>query len=321
MDGLLMRAAVIHELGATPVVEERDEPVRGQGQALVETGAAGVNPVDLAIGAGVFYGGHPPLPFVAGQEGVGRVLEGEAFAPGTLVATLKTASGSLAERFTADESELWEIPDEADAVAAAALGIAGLAGWLAVEERGRIQEGDRVLVLGATGTVGSVAVQAARLLGASRVVAAGRDAARLERSMRIGADATVHLDGGDPEQAFREAFPDGGPDLVIDPLWGPPALAAIAIAPIGMRFVNLGQSAGASVELTSAAVRGRLLEIIGHTVFEAPHDDLARGHRAMLGHVAAGELEIDIETYPLERAAEAWEAQKAGPAHKLVVTV
>jgi NADPH2:quinone reductase len=319
MDGLLMRAAVIHELGATPVVEDRDEPVRGEGQALVETGAAGVNPVDLAIGAGVFYGGHPPLPFTAGREGVGRVVEGEGFAPGTLVATLKTASGSLAERFTADESELWEIPADADPVAAAALGIAGLAGWLAVEERGRIQEGDRVLVLGATGTVGSVAVQAARLLGASRVVAAGRDTARLERSLKLGADATVPLDG-DLQEAFRAAFPDGGPDLVIDPLWGPPALAAIAIAPIGMRFVNLGQSAGAAVELTSAAVRGRRLEIIGHTVFEAPHADLARGHRAMLAHVAAGELEVDLETYPLERSPEAWEAQRAGPAHTLVVT-
>jgi len=316
-----MRAAVIRELGATPVVEERDGPVRGPGQALVETAAAGVNPVDLAIGAGVFYAGHPPLPFVAGREGVGRVLEGASFAPGTLVATLKTDSGSMAERFTADESQLWEIPAETDAVAAAALGIAGLAGWLAVEERGRMQEGDRVLVLGATGTVGSVAVQAARLLGASRVVAAGRDEGRLKRSLRLGADATVHLDSGDLEQAFRDAFPDGGPDLVVDPLWGAPALAAIAIAPIGMRFVNLGQSAGASVELTSASVRGRRLEIIGHTVFEAPHEDLARGHRAMLAHVAAGELEVDVETYPLERAAEAWEEQKGGPAHKLVVTV
>ena len=316
-----MRAAVIHELGATPVVEERDEPVRGDGQALVATAAAGLNPVDLAIGAGVFYGGHPPLPFVAGREGIGRILEGSAFAPGTLVATLKTASGSFAERFVADESELWEIPADADPVAAAALGIAGLAGWLAVAERGRIREGDRVLVLGATGTVGSVAVQAARLLGASRVVAAGRDAERLERARKLGADAVVTLDGGDPAEAFRAAFPDGGPDLVIDPLWGPPALAAIAVAPIGMRLVNLGQSAGASVDLASAAVRGRRLEIIGHTVFEAPHDDLAGAHRAMLGHVAAGELEVDVETYPLERAAEAWDIQRSGPHHKLVVTV
>ena len=131
----------------------------------------------------------------------------------------------------------------------------------------------------------------------------------------------VEVSGDALEQRFRDAFPDGGPDLVIDPLWGPPALAAIAIAPVGMRFVNLGQSAGASIELTSAAVRGRRLEIIGHSVFEAPNDDLARGHRAMLGHVAAGELDVDIETYQLEQAAEAWDAQRSGPAHKLVVTV
>jgi NADPH2:quinone reductase len=315
-----MRAAVVHELGATPVVEEADEPVRGDGHALVETAAAGLNPVDLAIGAGAFYGGHPPLPFVAGREGVGRVVAGEAFAPGMLVATLKTASGSLADRFVTHESELWEIPGDADPVVATALGIAGLAGWLAVEERGRIQDGDRVLVLGATGTVGSVAVQAARLLGASRVVAAGRDAGRLERALRLGAHMTVVLDGGDAEQAFRDAFPDGGPDLVIDPLWGEPAGAAIAIAPIGMRLVNLGQSAGAEISLTSAAVRGRRLEIIGHTVFEAPLDDLARAHRAMLGHVAAGELDVDVDVYPLERTPEAWEIQRAGPGRKLVVT-
>ena len=88
-----------------------------------------------------------------------------------------------------------------------------------------------------------------------------------------------------------------------------------------MRLVNLGQSAGASVDLASAAVRGRLLEIIGHTVFEAPHDDLAGAHRAMLDHVAAGELEVDVETYPLERTAEAWDIQRSGPNHKPVVTV
>ena len=315
-----MRAVVVRELGSTPVLGELDEPVREGGQALVETVAVGLNPVDLAIAAGTFYGGHPPLPFVPGREGIGRIVEGSGFPAGTLVCTLNTGSGSLAERFVAAESEMWEISDGTDPVRAAALGIAGIAGWLAVAERGRIRRGDRVLVLGGTGTVGSVAVQAARLLGASRVVAAGRDPARLERTRRLGANATVTLAGGDLERAFRDAFPDGGPDLVIAPLWGEPAGAAIAIAPVGMRLVNLGQSAGAEISLTSAAVRGRRLEIIGHTVFEAPLDDLASAHRAMLGHVAAGELDVDVDVYPLERAPEAWEIQRAGPGRKLVVT-
>src|SRR5207248_7310211 len=98
--------------------------------------------------------------FAAGREGVGRVVTGTRFSPGTRVATLKAATGSLAERFLVDEDDAWEIPEGDDAIAAA-LGIAGLAGWLAVEERGGLRAGERVLVLGATGTVGAVAVQAA----------------------------------------------------------------------------------------------------------------------------------------------------------------
>jgi NADPH2:quinone reductase len=284
----------------------------------MEMAAASLNPVDLAIAAGTFYGGHPPLPFTAGREGVGRVVEGTSFAPGTRVYAMRTASGSLAERFTADEAEMWELPDGDDAIAAA-LGIAGLAGWVAVEERGRLAAGERVLVLGATGVVGSVAMQAARLLGAGRVVAAGRDPERLDRCRRLGADVVVDLDADDLEATFRSAFPDGGPDLVIDPLWGPPALAALAIAPVGMRLVNLGQSAGAAVDLPSAVVRGRRLEIIGHTVFEAPKDVLAAAHRSMIEHARAGRLELGLQVYPLERTAEAWELQRGGPDHKLVV--
>jgi|tagenome__1003787_1003787.scaffolds.fasta_scaffold20989765_6 NADPH2:quinone reductase len=314
-----MRAAVVHELGATPAVQERPEPDRGKGQALVEMGAVGLNPVDLAITGGTFYGGHPPLPFTAGREGVGRVLEADSLAAGTRVYARTVASGSLAERFVADEAETWELPDGDDDPVAAALGIAGMAGWVAVEERGRLRPGESVLVLGATGVVGSVALQAARILGAARVVAAGRDPERLERARQLGADEVIVL-GDDLEGAIRAAFPEGGPDLVIDPLWGAPALAAIAAAPVGMRLVNLGQSAGGSIELASAAVRGRRLEIIGHTVFEAPVEQLAAAHTSALEHARAGRLQVDIETHSLDRVADAWEELRAGPHHKLVVT-
>jgi len=314
-----MRAAIVHELGATPVVEDRPEPTRGEGQALVEMTASALNPVDLAITGGTFYGGHPPLPFTAGREGVGRVLEAESFAPGARVYARTVASGSLAERFVAREVEMWQLPAGDDDSLAAALGIAGMAGWMAVEERGRLRPGESVLVLGATGAVGSVALQAARILGAGRVVAAGRDRERLERARGLGADDVIAIDDG-LDDAIRAAFPDGGPDLVIDPLWGPPALAAIAAAPVGMRLVNLGQSAGASVELASAAVRGRRLQIIGHTVFEAPVAQMAASHRAALEQARAGRLQVDIVVHPLERVAEAWEQLRTGPHHKLVVT-
>jgi NADPH2:quinone reductase len=315
-----MRAAMITELGANPVVQDVDPPERGPGQALIAMNAVALNPVDLAITAGTFYLGHPPLPFAAGREGVGRVIEGEWLAPGTRVYARVAASGSLADRFTADESETWELPELGDDAVAVALGIAGMAGWVAVQERGRLQPGERVLVLGATGTVGNVAVQAARLLGAARIVAAGRDRERLEHCRELGADDVVALGDDDLQEAFRAAFPDGGPELVIDPLWGAPALAACSIAPIGMRLVNLGQSAAATVELPSAIVRGRRLEIIGHTVFEAPPEQLAAAHREMIEHAAAGRLRIEIETVPLDRIADAWERERAGPGRKLVVT-
>ena len=173
-----------------------------------------------------------------------------AFAAGTRVHTLKAATGSLAERFLIDEADSWQLPDGDDDVVAASLGIAGLAGWVAVEERARLQPGERVLVLGATGTVGLVAVQAARLLGAGRIVAAGRDGDRLRAGARAGrrcgsctwARSTIW------SAAFREAFADDGPEVVIDPLWGAPALAAMRTAPMNARIVNLGQSAGAEAD-------------------------------------------------------------------------
>jgi NADPH2:quinone reductase len=314
-----MKAVVVHELGRTPSFGDAAEPERAAGEALVEMRAAAINPVDLAIASGTFYGGHPPLPFPPGREGVGVVVEGERFAAGTRVYALKS-NGSMAERFTADEADMWELPEGDDDAVAAALGIAGCAGWTAIEWRGRIAEGDNVLVLGATGTVGMTAVQAARLLGAGRVVAAGRNAERLERAVELGADAAVHLgEVDDLEAAFRDAFPGGAPDLVVDPLWGPPALAAMTVAAPGMRLVNLGQSAAAEVSLASARVRGKRLDILGHSVFETPVDVMATAHRTMIEQVRGGRLRVDLDTFPLDRVAEAWDRQRGGPHRKLVV--
>jgi NADPH:quinone reductase len=316
-----MRGALVTELGATPVVQEVPDPVPGEGDLLVQMDGAALNPVDITIAAGQFYLGHPPLPFVAGTEGVGRVVSGGSLEPGTRVFTTAARSGTHAERFLAAESSSWVLGEEGDDAEAAALGIAGLAGWMAVEHRGRLERGERVLVLGATGTVGHVAVQAAKLLGADRVVAAGRNRERLERVLRLGADEVVVLGDDDPAESLAAAFPDGGPELVIDPLWGAPALAAIRNAPVGMRLVNLGQSAGGSIELPSALVRGRLLEIIGHTVFELPLEAKAAAHRTMLEHVAAGRMHVELETVPLDQHAGAWERQRAGGVgHKLVIT-
>jgi NADPH2:quinone reductase len=272
--------------------------------------AVALNPLDLAVGSGRFPGGHPPLPYVPGSEAVGRLddrrvyLFGEGFGVGR--------DGFLAERVDFPESATFPVPDGVDDGVAVVCGIAGVAGWVPVARRAPVEPGDRVLVLGATGTVGSVAVQAARLLGAERVVAAGRDPARLERALELGADATVALDGDDLTERFREACGGDGPTLVVDPLWGEPIRAAVDAAARGARVVQVGQSAGPEATLTSGSVRLKALSILGHSNFVLPAAELRDAYVEVVEHVAAGRIAIDFETFALDDVAAAWKAQGAG---------
>jgi NADPH:quinone reductase len=187
--------------------------------------------------------------------------------------------------------------------------------------RAPVKEDDRVLVLGATGTVGLVATQAAKLLGAQRVVAVGRNPERLKRAAELGADATVSLEEDDPVAAFKEAAGGNGPTYIVDALWGPPATAAIQAAVPGWRLVQVGQSAGAEASLSSAAIRGKMGELYGYTDFAVPREEFREQYLRLVGQAAAGDLVFDIETYPLERVAEAWERQANGPNAKIVVTL
>lgn len=311
-----MRAAILQEYGATPVLGEFPDPEPGQGQAVVEVLAAGLNPVDIRKASGTFYGGSPPLPSVAGSEGVGRLRDGGRH---VYFETCGPPYGSLAERTLIDRAQAFAVPERLDPALAVCFGVAGLAGWLSVTWRSGLQEGETVLVLGSTGTVGQIAVQAARLAGAGRVVAVGRRPDGLERARELGADATVSLDEPDDlAEAFREAC-GGGVDVVIDPLWGEPARAALdALRPYG-RHVQLGQSAAAELSLPSSTIRGRPLAILGYTNFAVPLDVRREAYERMAAHGAAGQLTADHETVPLDRAPEAWERQKAGPGTKLVV--
>jgi NADPH2:quinone reductase len=187
-----------------------------------------------------------------------------------------------------------------DDAVAAACGVAGIAGWMPVVTA-EITESDRVLVLGATGTSGSVALQHAKLRGA-RVVAAGRDEERLKRASELGADATVRL--GDP---YEEEF-----DVIIDPLWGEPIAKALEAAATHARIVHFGQSAGPTTTLPSSLVRGKGLRILGYSNFLLTQAEMLAAYREVVEAAAAGTLRIDVERFPLERIADAWAAQAAG---------
>ena len=312
-----MKAAVINELGRPPELADRPEP---SGEAIYEISAVSLNPIDINVGAGRFFGGHPELPYVPGCEGVGRVPKGGRvylFSDGLGL----SRDGVLAQRATAPADLGIPLPDSVSDEIAASCGIAGMAGWMPVAWRAPVRTDDRVLVLGATGTVGLVATQAAKLLGASHVVAAGRNPERLERAAELGADATVSLEEDDLVAAFREAAGGDGPTYIVDTLWGPPAVAAIEAAAPGWRFVQIGQSAGAEATLTSAGIRGKMGELYGYLDFAVPRNEFREQYLRLVGRAAAGEIIFDIEAYPLERIAEAWERQAAGANAKIVVTL
>jgi NADPH2:quinone reductase len=311
-----MRAALISTLGEPPELREVPEPEPAEGEVLVEIECVPLNPIDIAVGAGRFYGGHPPLPYVAGEEAVGRRLD-----TGERVWIYHRWTGGLAERVAAPERSLVPVPDGADPALAGACGIGGISGWLPVTWRAPVREGDRVLVLGATGTVGLVAVQGAKLHGATRVVAAGRDREGLERARNLGADDVVELDDGeDLAERFRAACGGDGPTYVLDPLWSAPLVAALDAAVQHARIVHLGQSAGPEAALKSSLVRGKALDLHGHSTPLVPRDVLRREYAALVEHADRGDVEIEVERSPFDDVGDAWRRQASGsPGRKIVV--
>jgi NADPH:quinone reductase len=319
-----MRAAVVEAVGSPPRPGEVDDPVAGEGSALVDVAAAPLNPVEIRVAAGR----HPKRaepPYVPGTEGAGVVVESARLAAGTRVRFESAAlpgfgaQGTLAERAAVPEESLVELRDDIDDDLAAGLGVVGITALLALERAGPTG-GERVLVLGATGAVGQMAVQLAKLMGAGRVVGAGRSVERLGRVRELGADEVVQLSDGDLTEAFEQAA-GGQLDVVIDPLWGKPAMAALRALATEGRLVNVGQSAGADVRLPLEVVRNRQGAIHAISSGWTGLEPKAAAYRRVSEHVAAGRLSVDRDVVPLNEVASAWERQEASPGRKLVIAM
>jgi NADPH:quinone reductase-like Zn-dependent oxidoreductase len=321
-----MQAAVLRNYAVPPEYSQWDIPARGQGQALVKVLAAPINPLDRLCASGTSYFGPPKLPYVPGTQGVGIVIESDALAPGERIwfscdAGMKPVDGSMAEYCLIEDAAALALPAEIESDLAAALGLSAIAAWMALSWRGHLQPGEQVLVLGASGAVGQVAVQAAKLLGAGRVIAASRDAGGRSLALARGADAVVDLSGEDVEEISRRiAAACVGPlHLIIDPIWGICAEAAARVLGPEGRLVNIGSAGGASARFESATVRSRLHMILGYTNNALSHEQKAQALAQILAHAAAGRCSIEREGVPLANAAAAWEQQARMARRKLIL--
>jgi NADPH2:quinone reductase len=257
-------AAVIESPGAPPRVVDREIPEPAADELLVAVRAAPITPLDLLCASGTSYFGRPETPYVPGVQGVGVVERGSAqIVPGTSVwfatsAGMRPGDGSMRTRVPVHERDVVPLPDGADPVLVAALGLSAVAAWMALTWRGELTAGEQVLVLGAGGVVGQAGVQLARAAGAGRVVAAARSAQARELALRLGADAVVALEASDTVDDLAERMRsacEGPVDLVLDPLFGIPAAAAVRTLRAGGRLVNLGSSAAETAPIDSSTLR------------------------------------------------------------------
>ena len=310
-----MRAAVVHQPGATPVLEQFSDPRPGPGVSVGTLLAAALNPLDVVMVNDQFPLRPLQPPSVAGYEAVVQLADGTR----QYVTAPTSPYGTLAELVPVADSAGFPVPTGLDPALAAALGVAGMAGWLALDHRAHLQPGETVLVLGAGGAAGRLTLQSARVLGAGLVVGAARGK-DLRHAAELGADAVVDLADEQALDAALAAAAPGGYDVIVDFLWGATAAHAMDHAGLGARYVQVGSSAGATSTISGLALRNKLMTIIGHGQFATPPEARRSAYAQLTGHAIDGKYTVDLERTRLEDISATWERLKTGAPRKLVVT-
>ncbi|CAN5306459.1 zinc-binding alcohol dehydrogenase family protein [soil metagenome] len=307
-----MRAAVISGNGATPVLQDFPEPTAEEGSVLIEVDTAGLGGWDVlgAYRLGVQY------PCVIRGEGVGRTEDGRRVYFGERSVA---PWGAWAEKTIVPQAEVWDVPDDIDDRTAITMGIAGT-GILVPLEAAKIQPGESVLILGATGVLGQIGLQLAKSLGAGRVVAAARSQAGLDRLMQRGlADAVVAMGGDNDTELLKAASGGEGFDVVLDLVFGQPFLSAVKATKWGARLITIGTGAGRVVELNIGDLLFRTLTCIG--TGQRPPADREQIWRRLLAMQKDQSIEVDYVDYDFADSAEAWAAQVSGPHAKITAKV
>jgi NADPH:quinone reductase-like Zn-dependent oxidoreductase len=333
-----MKAAVVRSFDHPPRYEEFAEPVaRAEDEVVVEVLAAGLHPRVRSGANGTHYTSEGELPLVPGVDAVGRTPDG---AVAYFVADDGVA-GTMAERAVMDRRRSVPLPDGVDAAAIAAAMNPGMSAWVGLRRRAELQAGESVLILGATGNAGRMAIQIAKHLGAGEVIAAGRNPEVLATLPGLGADRVVDLGargadraeaaGGVSRGAEEAAGADAGSsgidalgeiaaevDVVIDYLWGKPAEAAIpaivrrrADRSRALRWVQIGSVAGPDIALPSAALRAANLKIMGSGQGSVSTRGIVEELPALAREIDAGSFAVDAESVPLAEVESAWAAPLA----------
>lgn len=301
-----MKAAVVNAFGIPPSFQDFREPEAGEAQTVVTVEAAAISPIVKLLASGRHYTSGAAAGFVPGVDGIGTDSDGER-----VYFLFPTAPfGSLAEKALVTRSLTVPVPDALASDHAAAIATAALASWVALSRRARLQRGETVLVVGATGSSGSMAIQTARHFGARKVIAVGRNRQRLDR---LEADVKIVLDD-DADLHLRDQF-DQGVDVVLDFVWGEPAARVLRAATRDrgsrtgeprLRYVQLGTIAGDEVAIRGDMLRSTGLELIGSGIGSVAVADLVAGAGELLAAAPAAGFHTDFASLPLSRVDEAW---------------
>jgi len=307
-----VKAAIVREFGHPPYYGDFAEPTPLPGETVVSVTATAVSPLVRGRASGAHYSADSTLPLVPGVDGVGRTPEGRRVYFGFP----RPPFGSMAERVAVSADRLMPLPDSLGDATAAAAANPGMSCWVPLTILAPVRPGESVLVNGATGAAGRMAVQVAKHLGARKVIATGRDEAKLRTLPELGADVVLSL--GQSAESLREAVRKEAREcevgVVLDYLWGPPAETILSAlggpgAPRGaarIRYVHIGSLAGNTISLAEAPLRSSGVEILGSGLGSSTDKDLVTGIGQFLEACASARFRIAIDVHPLSEVEQVW---------------
>lgn len=309
-----MKAAVLHKLGEIPRLEDFPDPTPADGQLVVHVKAVALENIDKALASGKHFATGQfmsQLPTIVGLDGIGTLEDGRLIGFGGM----KSPYGSFAEKAVIQDGYFVPVPEGVDPVIAAALPASALTALFPLKWGAKLQAGETVLINGATGVTGILAIQIAKYLGAGRIVCTGRHDETLRSLLTLGADSMIDLKLPDEElaKALTEEA-EKGFDVILDCLWGHPTEMIIksliphelGFAKRRVRLIQIGEMAGPTLSLPADALRTSGLEIIGGSAGLTP-EAIGEGTQIVWEMIKEGKLHLDIIQMPLSEIESAWQ--------------